>query len=106
MEKQEGEQRAITIEEIEQCENAWKGTLEHFGIHRPIMPFERMKIATLIKSYDYKSAIYALTGMRFETKTPSFDPSKHVALSRVQQPHLFEKFLNLAAQKKHQEKKS
>lgn len=90
----------IPSEELELCEKAWLGTLEHFGIFRPVFPFEKMKIARLIKSYDFKSVAYALTGVRFEQKSQSFDPSKHVGLARVEQPHLFEKFLNLASQQK------
>lgn len=89
-----------TTKEQEMCEKAWEGTLEHFGIKRPIFSFEKMKIARLIKIYDYKSVVYALTGMRFEQKTQTFDPAKHVGLSRADDPRLFEKFLNLAAQQK------
>jgi hypothetical protein len=87
-------------EEYMACEKVWKETLEHFGIYRPVLPFEKMKISRLIKQYDYVSVIYALTGARFEAKTENFNPANHVGLSRIEQAHIFEKFVNLAAQKK------
>lgn len=86
--------------EYEECEKAWKETLIKFGVDRPILPFEKVTIARMIKQYDWKSVLYALTGARFEEKTQSFDPAKYVSLTRVSQPHLFERFINLAAQRK------
>lgn len=88
------------LEHYQEVEDAWKQTLEHFHIDRPILSFEKIKIARLIKLYGWKATMYALVGYRFEPKTQNFDPSKHVGLSRVEQPHLFERFVNLAAQKK------
>ena len=86
------------IEGYDECEKAWFETLQKFGIDRPILPFEKMKIAAMIKAYDWKSVVYALTGARLETKVDGFDPSKYVSLRRVEQH--FERFINLAAQKK------
>ncbi len=89
----------ITAQEgYEECEKAWQATLLKFGIDRPVLGFEKMRIAQLIKQYDWRSTCYALTGARFEAKTQSFDPSKYVSLTRVFQN--FEVFVNLACQQK------
>lgn len=90
----------LEIDEISQCQAAWVSTLNHFGITRPILPYENIAIAQLIKVYGWKSVLYALTGMRFEQKTATFDPSKNIAIARLRDSKLFEKFVNLAAQKK------
>ncbi len=90
----------LKMDEITPCQTAWKKTLEHFHIERPILPHENVAIAELIRVYGYKSVLYALTGVRFEQKTTTFDPSRNIAIARLRDPKLFEKFVNLAAQKK------
>lgn len=87
-------------EESLRCEQVWKKTLEHFKIFRPVLPYEHMKIAQLVKQYGEVAVTYALTGMRFEERTKNFDPAKHVALSRAQDLRMFEIFVNLAAREK------
>lgn len=90
----------ITKEELMKLCDIWQETLKHFKINRPVLPFEHMKIIQIAKSYGYAAAAYALAGVRFEEKTQTFNPANHVSLARVQDPALFEKFLNLAARQK------
>ena len=45
--------------------DAWLETLKHFGIERPVLPFEMMTISRLVTQYhDWKTMVYAVTGMR------------------------------------------
>lgn len=97
--------KLIPQEEYEACETAWLKTLAHFGVERPILPYEKMKLARLIKTYDWKSIVYAVTGMRYEARSESFEPSKNVGLYRLEDSRLLEKFINLAAQAQTKEKK-
>lgn len=90
----------VTKEELQKLCDIWKNTLKHFKINRPVLSFELMKISQLAKSYGFIATAYALTGMRYEEKTQTFDPAKHVSLARAQNPALFEVFLNLAARQK------
>lgn len=104
--KEERRQIILSSEEIDACQKAWLGTLEYFGIERPILPHENMKIASMINQYGYKTVAYALTGMRYEERTNSFDPKKNVSLTRMMgDEKLLEKFVNLAAQKVTEQKK-
>lgn len=98
------EKNVPDLEGYVECEKAWLSTLEKFGIERPILMFEKVKIMTLIRQYDWKSTMYALTGARFEAKTQSFDPAKYVSLTRVF--HNFELFINLASQAMTKQKKA
>lgn len=98
--------KLIPEKDYEFCEKQWKTTLEFFGITRPVLSFEKMKIARLIKQYDSVSVAYALAGARFETKTKDFDPGKHVGLYRLDNPQIFEKFLNLASQAMEKQRKT
>lgn len=82
------------------CVCSWEGTLTYFGIDRPSLPYEHMTISRLIREYDYKSVAYALTGMRYEAKTPTFNPKDYIAIRRLDDPKLFERFVNLASQRK------
>ncbi len=94
----EKEEVKLISSELEACIKDWSGTLQYFKIDRPILPHEKMKIAALVKMYgDVKSVRYALVGMRFEQKSESFDPGKHLSLERLYDSKLFEKFINLAA---------
>ena len=87
-------------EQRKAIEKAWQDTLSHFKISRPVLPFEHMKLSQLVHKYGATATIYALVGMRFEDKTSTFDPSRNVALSRVMDDRLFEKFVNLASREK------
>ena len=103
-EKEKGGVGGISQDQLA-AESDWQETLSHFGIERPILPHERTKIFTLIKSYGAPSVRYALTGMRFQARTDTFDPGKHVSIARVMDPKNFETFLNLASAEKTKQKK-
>jgi hypothetical protein len=92
--------QVLDPKEIAQCTDVWLGTLKHFKIYRPVLPYENMKIAQLVKQYGYIAAMYALTGMRFEKKTDSYDPGNYLAIARAFDSKLFEVFVNLAGREK------
>ena len=92
-------------ENLAKVREAWLETLKHFNIDRPVLPFEEMSLSRLVQQYDWKSVLYAVIGMRFEEKTQTFNPAKYVGLRRLDDPTLFERFVNLASQKKTEQKK-
>lgn len=94
------ESKLLSKDELKALEDAWLATLKHFKINRPVLPFEHMKLAALVKQYGVLAVQYAIVGMRFEEKTSTFDPAKHVGLSRLLDQRLFEKMLNLAGRQK------
>lgn len=97
----------LNSSDVEVCVKDWIGTLDYFKIERPILPHEKMKIAALLKMHqgDVKSVRYALVGQRFEPKSDSFDPAKHLSLERLFDSKRFEKFINLAAAEKTKQKR-
>jgi hypothetical protein len=90
----------IPPEETDACRKAWLDTLKHFKIDRPLSADEERTIYQLIKQHGYKFAAYGLAGMRFEEKTRDYDPGKNVSIHRALDTAKFNKFVNLAAQKK------
>lgn len=96
---------ALNSEELKQCCEVWRTTLEAFKIPRPVLSHEMHKVAQLVKQYGSTAVMYALYGARFEEGTSSFNPSKNVSLSRLFDEKMFEKSLNLGAQARELERK-
>lgn len=82
------------------CESVWMDTLEYFKAPRPSKQLsynERKCIAESIKQNGTNLTIAALYGRRFEARTESFDPGKHLAISRTFDPERMDVFINLSA---------
>ncbi len=99
--------KALTANHVAACELAWIATLETLEVGRStVMPHEKMAIGEAITRLGFKTAIHALTGYRFEPPTPTYDPKKHVKISRVFAHELWEKWVNLACQAKESNRKA
>lgn len=91
------EESPLTPQGVGECLSVWAETLTHFGIARDTKRDE-VQIARLIQAHGIEATKAALRGARFEAKTDSFDPKRHVSIFRVSKPANFDKFVNLGAQ--------
>jgi hypothetical protein len=59
-------------------------TLEHFKAGREVVKSEREEIWKMLKSgIALNELVHAISGMRYEPPTNTFDPSKHVSIFRL-----------------------
>lgn len=93
------EPKVSSPEELKDCIEVWGDTLRHFKINKN-PNFDESSILRLIHSRGYEQTKLALIGIRSEAKTENFDPSKNVSIGRISNARLFEKFVNLGAQKR------
>jgi hypothetical protein len=86
----------IPRSEIQEAVIEWGNTLKHFKIDKDPR-FDEPAIGQLIKQHGIKKTKLALSGVRFEQKTDTFDPAKHVSIVRLMDHRRFDKFVNLGA---------
>lgn len=92
----------ISSESLKPCIEEWGKTLSRLGIKKS-PKFDEFKIAELVKRYGYEQTLLALRGAGFEAASKNYDPSKHVRISRLTKPEIFELFVNLGSQNAPQE---
>lgn len=87
----------VSKDDIETSKHYWFKTLAHFGQPRDfLLTGEDRKIWEACKRYPLTEVCHAISGMRFEPPTPSFDPKRNVNLARAFDPKLMTKFIGLS----------
>jgi hypothetical protein len=75
-------------------------TLAHFKAGRPVIQREKEELWKMLKSnIPIEELCHALSGMRFEPKTPTYDPGKHISIFKLWDPERRLKLLTLSTQK-------
>jgi hypothetical protein len=73
----------LTRQEMKKCCEIWVGTLEKFGVSRPIGERDELKIARAFEKFGGKRTAQALYGARLEKPFDGFDPADNVSLDRI-----------------------
>lgn len=92
------ESKPVSEPELSSLIGEWGKTLQHFKISKDPR-FDEVAIVQLMRRHGSEKVRLALVGQRFESKTETYDPAKHLSIMRIsRKPEIFEKLVNLGAQ--------
>lgn len=95
---------SIEERDIEIATETWRQSLSLHKIEKDAN-LDRSSIVSLLETHGLDQTLLALRGAAFEDRSPTYDPSKHMFISRLVLNYThFEKCVNLGAQNKPQKR--
>jgi hypothetical protein len=92
------EREPLSQSEIQECISEWGKTLKRHKISKSPR-LDEAGITSLIQRYGFERTKLALLGAGFEDASPTYNPSKHVRISRLMRnPEWFDQAENLGSQ--------
>lgn len=89
----------VTSEDVRECLDEWKTTLDHFGKVRPLGMPDEIGIAAAVRRFGPEWVKLALQGARMQKSGPRFDPKQFVSLAIYLHPTRIERLVNIGCGK-------
>lgn len=94
---------AVTQSDLQECIEIWQNTLKRSGIAKDAK-MDQAAIYGLISRNGAMAVKLALLGAGYEDSHDGYDAKKHVRISRLMKPEIFDMFVNLGGQVKPMER--